>query len=93
MLNAKGLAIVLPFAVAILALICVGVKEYRRIEYEQKERRGLDPSGQDRKAGLSSAELNQISAEVFRADRTRRQMKQLAAKSRGGYQRRYKVEG
>lgn len=93
MLNAKGLIIVLPFALAICALIYAGVKEYKRIANEQQERDGLDPAGRDHRAGYSAFELAKINGQLIRSDRTRGYMKQLADSKRGGYQRRYKVEG
>lgn len=92
-MNAKGFIIVLPFALAIFSLIWVGVKEYKRMVDEQQEREGLDPAGRDRRAGYSAFELAKINGQLIRSDRTRRYMKQLAASKRGGYQRRYKVEG
>ena len=89
----QGLPIVLPFIISIVALISLGVKEYKRMATEDQERQGLDPELRDRNFGLSRAELERVSRQVFRSDRTRAQMKELATKKRGGYQCRYKVEG
>lgn len=70
------------FVLPILILIWIGIKEYKRIAMESRVHYGFAEHVGDRKFGLSRSELNSITGEVFRADKTRKKMRELAERRR-----------
>ena len=74
--------LLLFFVLPILLLIGIGIKEYRRIEMERKVHYGFAEHVGDRKLGLSRSELNSITGEVFKADKTRKKMRELSERRR-----------
>ena len=92
MLKVIKLILIVFFVIPIFILIGIGVKEYGRMSAEEMPRHGFAPKVRDRKLGFSRCDLNMISSDLIRSDKTRKQMKELAAKRRGGYQNKMSIQ-